>query len=422
VKDMLTLFEGRVKPLAVEFGFIDGLARGFVHHALRRVRRGRIRLVENDVVRDFGEASSLLSATISVHAPGAYRAILFKGTIGAAESYMDGLWSCDDLPSLVRMFAVSDDAHYGLEGGLARLALPFRALYHGSRRNTRKKARRNIAAHYDLGNDFYRLFLDETLAYSCGIFEDETTPMREASEAKFHRICEKLELSPSDHVLEIGTGWGGFAIHAAGRYGCRVTTTTISREQYELARQRIREANLSARVEVLMRDYRDLEGKYDKLVSIEMIEAVGHAYLDRFFAKCAEMLRPDGRMLLQSITIADQDYGRHRKDFDFIKRYIFPGASIPSVSALIASMTRASDLRVFGLDDISWHYALTLRRWREAFRANLDAVRRLGFSERFTRMWDFYLGYCEGGFAERYLGDVQMLLVKPDWRPRTAIS
>ncbi len=422
MKDTLAVPEGGLKAATAEGGFVDRLARGVVHRSLRLLRRGRVRLIESDAVYDFGPPHEAPSVTISVREPGAYRAILLGGTIGAAEAYMDGLWSCDDLPALVQLFAVSHDAHYGLEGGLAKLARPVRALYHHSRRNTREGSRRNIAAHYDVGNDFYRLFLDETLAYSCGIFEHEEASMREASEAKFERICGKLELSPSDHLVEIGTGWGGLAIHAARHYGCRVTTTTISREQYELSRRRIREAGLSRRVEVLMKDYRDLGGAYDKLVSIEMIEAVGHRHFDTFFAKCDELLRPQGKMLLQTITIADQDYERHRKDVDFIKRYVFPGACIPSVTALVASVTRASDLRLFELDDISWHYALTLRRWRDAFRANLEAVRRLGFSERFVRMWDFYLSYCEGGFAERYLGDVQMLFVKPDWRPSSGTS
>lgn len=422
MKDTLTFPVERLKPSTEKGGVVDRLARGFVHRALGLVRRGHVRLVEDDGSHDFGHPPGPPSSTIAVHHPAAYRAILLGGTIGAAEAYMDGLWSCDDLPSLVRTFAVSRDAHYGLEGGLARLARPLRRLYHFSRKNTRGGSRRNIAHHYDLGNDFYRLFLDETLAYSCGIFETEETSMGEASVAKFERICERLELSPEDRVLEIGTGWGGFALHAARRYGCRVTTTTISRKQYDLSRKRVRDAGLSGRIEVLREDYRDLRGTYDKLVSIEMIEAIGHRYFDRFFSKCAELLRPDGRMLLQSITIADQDYDRHRRDFDFIKRYVFPGASIPSVTALVASATRASDLRLFQLDDISAHYALTLRRWREAFRTNLESVRRLGFSERFVRMWDFYLGYCEGGFAERYLGDVQMLLVKPEWRPSGARS
>jgi cyclopropane-fatty-acyl-phospholipid synthase len=418
MKESLAVPESRFQSATMaRGGLVDRLARAFVHRSLALLRDGRVRLLDIGSTCDFGASEGEITATISVRDVRAYRAILFGGSLGAAEAYMDGLWTCDDLPGLVRLYAVSHEAHYGLEGGLARLARPLRSLLHFSRRNTRRGSRRNVATHYDLGNDFYRLFLDETLAYSCGVFEHEKTPMREASEAKFERVCRKLELSPTDHVLEIGTGWGGFAIHAARRYGCRVTTTTISHEQYELARERVGKAGLSSQVEVLQSDYRDLEGVYDKLVSIEMIEAVGHRYFDTFFAKCAGLLKPDGRMLLQSITIADQDYERHRKDFDFIKRYIFPGASIPSVTALLVSMTRASDLRLFALDDISWHYAVTLRRWRDAFRTNLDAVRGLGYSERFVRMWEFYLGYCEGGFAERYLGDVQMLLVKPGWRP-----
>lgn len=420
MKDTLTVSGERLRSSAAEGSVIDRLARGFVHRSLRRLGRGRVRLIEDGSVREFGAPDGDPSATISIHDAAAYRAILSGGTIGAAEAYMEGLWSCDHLPSLVRIFSTSHDAHYGLEEGLAPLARPLRAIFHASRANTRSGSRRNIAAHYDLGNDFYRLFLDETLAYSCGFFESENASMREASEAKFDRICRKLDLSPRDHLLEIGTGWGGFAIHAAGRYGCRVTTTTISKEQYKLAQQRIAEAGLGGKIEVLLSDYRDLEGRYDKLVSIEMVEAVGHRYLDTFFSQCARLLHREGRMLLQSITIVDQDYDRHRKDFDFIKRYVFPGATIPSVTALLASATRASDLRLFGLEDISWHYTLTLQRWREKFRTNLAEVRRLGFSERFVRMWDFYLAYCEGGFAERYLGDVQMVMVKPEWRPTPA--
>jgi cyclopropane-fatty-acyl-phospholipid synthase len=422
VKDALVVSAERLRPANVGADLVDRLARSFVHRALARLRDGRIRIVERGGVLDFGARGKPPVATLSVHHPGAYRAVLFGGTIGAAEAYMDGLWSSDDLAAAVSALASSPEAHYGLEGGFTRLLRPLRSLRHFMSRNTREGSRRNIAAHYDLGNDFYRLFLDDTLAYSCGVFESETATMREASEAKFERIGRRLGLSPSDHVLEIGAGWGGFAIHAARRYGARVTTTTLSREQYELARERVRAAGLGGQVEVLMEDYRDLRGVYDKLVSIEMIEAVGHQYLDTFFARCARLLHPHGRMLLQSITIADQDYDRHRRDVDFIKRHVFPGASIPSVTALASSMTRASDLRLFALDDISWHYVLTLRRWREAFRANLDAVRKLGFSERFVRMWDFYLAYCEGGFAERYLGDVQLLLVKPGFRPNPAAS
>lgn len=422
MKETLLASQERLRAPIDSANVLDRFARRFVHRALGRLRDRSIRIVEKERVFDFGAPGKPPEATLLVRDPGAYGAVLLGGTIGAAEAYMDGLWSADDLAAAVAAVASSPEAHYGLEGGLARLLHPLRAIRHFAKRNSREGSRRNIAFHYDLGNDFYRLFLDDTLAYSCGVFESETATMREASVAKFERIARKLGLSPSDRVLEIGTGWGGFAIHAARHYGARVTTTTISREQYEFARERVRAAGLDGRVEVLMEDYRDLSGTYDKLVSIEMIEAVGHQYLDTFFARCARLLHPRGQMLLQSITIADQDHDRHRGDVDFIKRYIFPGASIPSVTSLVSSMTRASDLRVFALEDISWHYALTLRRWREAFHANLDAVRDLGFSERFTKMWDFYLAYCEGGFSERYLGDVQLLLVKPGFRPNPASS
>ncbi|HXV64448.1 MAG TPA: cyclopropane-fatty-acyl-phospholipid synthase family protein [Vicinamibacteria bacterium] len=422
MKESFTLSTACIRESSRVAAFLDHLARSFVHRCCRHVGGGRIRLVEGGSCQEFGPRELPLTATVEVHDTSAYRAALLGGTIGAAEAYIDGLWSTDDLPGLVRLFARSDAAHHGLEGGLARLARPARVLHQLSRRNTRRGSRRNIAEHYDLGNDFYRLFLDETLAYSCGIFEDEAASLRDASVAKFDRICRKLQLSHADRIVEIGTGWGGFAIHAAHHFGCRVTTTTISREQYDLSRERVREAGLSGKVEVLLEDYRDLSGVYDKLVSIEMIEAVGHRNLDTFFAKCARLLRPEGSMLLQSITIADQRYERHRRDVDFIKRYIFPGSTIPSVTALVRSMTRASDLRLIDLDDITSHYTTTLRKWRERFLENVNAVRRLGFSEQFVRMWDFYFSYCEGGFAERYIGDVQLHFVKPSWRPTSAAS
>jgi cyclopropane-fatty-acyl-phospholipid synthase len=279
-------------------------------------------------------------------------------------------------------------------------------------RNTRAGSRRNISAHYDLGNEFFRLFLDETLMYSCALFERPEMTLAQASTAKLDAICHKLALGPQDHVLEIGTGWGGFALHAAGRYGCRVTTTTISRSQHALACERVRAAGLEDRVNVILEDYRDLKGNYDKLVSIEMIEAIGHQYFGEFFRRCEQRLVPGGQMLLQSITIADRHYARARDEVDFIKRYIFPGCCIPAVSALAQAMADASDLRIVHLEDIGPHYATTLARWRDNFLANLDQVRGLGYPESFCRMWEFYLSYCEGGFAERALGDVQMLLTR----------
>ncbi|MGD8964653.1 MAG: cyclopropane-fatty-acyl-phospholipid synthase family protein, partial [Gammaproteobacteria bacterium] len=327
--------------------------------------------------------------------------------------YMRGHWRPDDLTSVVRILVRNRDVLLKMDDGAGWISQPMYRLAHWLHRNNRDGSRRNIAAHYDLGNDFFQLFLDPTMNYSCGIFPSDDVDMEQASLAKMDAICRKLDLRPEDHLLEIGTGWGGLAIYAAGRYGCRVTTTTISRRQHELATARVAEAGLQDRVTLLLEDYRDLEGRFDKLVSVEMIEAVGHQYLDTYFAKCSELLRPEGMMLLQAITIRDQLYDESVKRVDFIKRYIFPGGFIPSVNAISDSVARASDMRLFHLQDIGPHYATTLRRWRERFFENIDAVRELGYPESFVRMWEFYLCYCEGGFLERQIGNVQMLLAKP---------
>jgi len=303
-----------------------------------------------------------------------------------------------------------------MDSGAARLIAPIRKLLHWVNRNTRSGSRRNIAAHYDLGNDFFRLWLDPTMMYSSAVFERDDMSLEEASLAKLDRICRKLELSPNDHVLEIGTGWGGFAVYAASQYGCRVTTTTISREQYEYAKQRVEEAGLQDRVELLLKDYRDLDGKYDKLVSIEMIEAVGNEFMDTYFDQCARLLREDGMMLLQAITIADQRYKSALKSVDFIQRYIFPGGFLPSVTAILQSVTASSNMRIYHLEDIGAHYAETLKRWREAFARNLNRIWSMGYGEEFLRMWHYYYCYCEGGFKERAIGTVQVLFVKPGSR------
>jgi cyclopropane-fatty-acyl-phospholipid synthase len=299
-----------------------------------------------------------------------------------------------------------------LETGFARARAPLRVLAHWLQRNTPSGSRRNISAHYDLGNDFFRLFLDETMMYSCAIFERGGMTLAEAQISKLEAICRKLALAPQDHVLEIGTGWGGFALHAATHYGCRVTTTTISRSQYDLARERVKATGLESRITVLLQDYRELVGKYDKLVSIEMIEAIGHQYYGEFFRRCAARLSAGGKMLLQSITIADQHYARARDEVDFIKRYIFPGGCVPSVGALVKVMSESSDLRVFQLDDIGEHYVTTLALWRERFLGNSASVRALGLPLSFIRMWEFYLCYCQAGFAEGLVGDVQMVLTR----------
>jgi cyclopropane-fatty-acyl-phospholipid synthase len=298
----------------------------------------------------------------------------------------------------------------------AWLSTPFLKLFHFWNRNSKAGSARNIAAHYDIGNELYKLMLDETMAYSCGIFRTPQSSLYEASVEKFDAACRKLNLKSTDHLLEIGTGWGGMAIHAAKNYGCKVTTTTISRQQYELAKQKVIEAGLQDRITLLLDDYRDLQGQYDKLVSIEMIEAVGANYLDTYLAKCASLLKPEGAMLLQAITLQDQFYKQALKSVDFIQRYIFPGSFIPSVTAICNSLSVATDFKVAHLEDIGPHYATTLRHWRERFFGALPQIRGLGYSDSFIRMWEYYLCYCEGGFTERQLGVAQILLTKPRYQ------
>ena len=393
-------------------GGLGALARGLVHARLRRLHTGCLRLGEGDALFEFGDTGSAATAMIEVLDPAFYAEVALGGSVGAGESYMLGHWRADDLTAAMRLLLRNREALDAVDSGLARLTAPLRRAAHWLHGNTRAGSRRNISAHYDLGNDFFRLMLDETLMYSCALFEHPHMSLAEASTAKLDLICRKLDLRPVDHVLEIGTGWGGFALHAARRYGCRVTTITLSPSQHELARERVRAAGLEGRVTVLLENYRDLAGTFDKLVSIEMIEAIGHRQFGEFFRRSAGLLARGGSMLLQSITIADRHYQRARDEVDFIKRYIFPGCCIPSVSALASAMADASDLRIVHLEDIGPHYATTLARWRANFLANRGSIRAMGFPESFMRMWEFYLCYCEAGFAERALGDVQLLLTR----------
>ncbi len=399
------------------------LAKTLLLHQLRKIRDGRLRMIDADAVETFGAATAAapFEVTIRVRSPRFYPEVVFGGTLGSGEAYMNGYWQCDNLTGLVRLMVINRDLMNDVDSGWSTLSAPLLKLAHWLNRNDKLGSRRNITAHYDLGNKFFELFLDESMAYSCGIFESDTASLLQASTAKFDAACSKLKLRAGQHLLEIGTGWGGLAIHAARHYGCRVTTTTISREQYEFAKDSVARAGLSDRVTLLLEDYRDLRGRFDALVSIEMIEAVGHQYLDRYFRCCGELLRPDGAMLLQSITIRDQFYDQARRSVDFIKRFIFPGSFIPSVQALVDAAARASDLKLSHLEDIGPHYARTLKIWRERFLARQAEVRALGYPERFVRMWEFYLCYCEGGFEERQLGDVQMLFTKPGSR-RAAIA
>ena len=404
---LLELLPQRARPPAVE-----GFARAQVLGRLAALVDGHLSIRDGARTFDFGQEGSAFSATVHVKDPAFYADVAFGGAVGAGESYMLGRWEASDLCAALRILNRNRAAMESLETGLARLAAPLRKVAHALRRNTRAGSRRNISAHYDLGNELFGLFLDPTLMYSCALFERAGMTLEEASVAKLEAICRKLELAPGARVLEIGSGWGGFAMHAAARHGCHVTTVTISPNQHRLAAERVRQAGLADRVDVLLADYRDLRGTYDRVVSIEMIEAIGHRQYPEFFRRAASLLARDGRMVLQSITIADRHYAAARDDVDFIKRYIFPGCCIPSVSALCGAMADASDLRLVHLDDIGPHYATTLRCWRERFLANADRVRALGYPETFVRMWEFYLAYCEAGFAERTLGDVQMVLTR----------
>lgn len=392
--------------------------RSLVIARLRRLTTGRIVLREGEERTVLGIPDfEGLQCELTVLDSRFYRRLIQGGSIGAAESFMDGQWKVDDLTTLVRILARDLQSADGLEVGVAKIKTLFDRLRHLIRANTFSGSRRNISDHYDLGNDFFATFLDPTMTYSCAVFDGPEATLEQGSRLKYDLICRKLGLAPSDEVLEIGTGWGGFALHAARHYGCRVTTTTISRQQYDFAARRVEESGLGDRITLLLEDYRRLpqatNHRFDRLVSIEMIEAVGHDNLRDYFRVCSELLKPEGAMLLQSIVIADQQYERYRRTVEFTQRYIFPGGCVPSLTSLCSAMTRASDLRVANVHDITTHYATTLQRWRENFIARIADVEALGFSKRFQRMWEYYFAYCEAGFRERTIGDFQLLLTHP---------
>ncbi|MBM3976629.1 MAG: class I SAM-dependent methyltransferase [Planctomycetes bacterium] len=381
---------------------------------LEQIESGSLRLRIGAATHEFGQRGNAdLAASIEVLDARFWHAVALRGSVGAGEAYAEGWWNSDDPGAVARLFVRNRAVLNGLDGRLAALSQPLLRVFHALRRNTERGSRANIAEHYDLSNEFFALFLDDTLTYSCGIYERPDSTLHEASLAKIDRVLARLELAPSDHLLEIGTGWGALAERAAVTRGCRVTTTTISSRQHAHAAQRFRSAGLDGRVTLLDQDYRRLQGSYDKLVSIEMIEAVGRPYLDGFFASCGALLAPRGRMVLQAITISDQHHDEALRSVDFIQRHIFPGCYIPSVSALASSIARGTDLRIVGLEDIGPHYARTLVDWRRNLRRRWNDALALGFPERLLRLWEFYFAYCEGGFAERFLGTVQLELERP---------
>lgn len=393
------------------------LCRRTVLRRLSKLESGQLTVVDRSGAHEFGQVGDVdLTGTITVHDQRFYYYVVLGGALGAAEAYIRGYWDSIDLTGAMRVLACNSEVLGGVEKGLPQLRQPLRTLANWLRRNSRAGSKRNIAAHYDLSNEFFSLMLDPTMTYSSGIFSSPTTPLEEASIEKYDRICRKLQLSPADHVLEIGTGWGGFAEHAARNYGCRITTTTISDQQYAYAAKRFTDASLDGRVTLLKEDYRDLRGKYDKLVSIEMIEAVGVGFLPVYFEKCSQLLKPNGMMLLQAITIPDHRYEQYRKSVDFIQRYVFPGGLLPSIGAIAVCLARSTDFRVFHAEDFGSHYARTLSNWRRNFWNHIHEVKSLGFDERFIRTWHYYLCYSEAAFRERQTGVSQLVLTKPACR------
>jgi|TARA_B110000116_G_scaffold12582_1_gene10214 cyclopropane-fatty-acyl-phospholipid synthase len=408
----------KIAKRVVKSAGFNNLARRIVLSRLARLSDGQIIVTEGTELTTLGSLTEDFPNAMQLYVldPKFYSDIAFGGAIGAAEAYMRGYWTCNELVDLLRILIRNRDVLEQVDSGLALLSAPLRKAFHALNKNTRKGSRKNIAAHYDLGNDFYKLWLDPKMMYSCAYFDKLDTPLQTAATEKLDRICRKLDLSAGDSVIEIGTGWGGFAIHAAKYYGCRVTTTTISEQQFDYAKQAVKAAGLEDRITLLLQDYRDLQGNFDKLVSIEMIEAVGHEFHDRFFKKCRDLLKPDGQMLLQAITIADQRYDQYKTSVDFINRYIFPGGCLASVTDMSRTMTTHTDMRVIHLEDIGPHYATTLHHWHDRFLVRIEDVRKLGYSDVFLRMWQYYLCYCESAFIERATGTVQMLIMRPDAR------
>ncbi|MER2493510.1 cyclopropane-fatty-acyl-phospholipid synthase family protein [Catenovulum sediminis] len=398
------------------------IARNLVLNKLEKLEHGCLILKENGNIYQFGMANSALKVELTIEQSRFYQLIMLDGSIGAAEAYMAGMWTVDDLTALVRLFVLNENTLDQIESGYTNVLMPVRKLAHWLNRNNKSNAKRNISAHYDLGNDFYQLFLDPSMMYSSAIYPNENTSLEQASQLKLKHICDKLQLDDSHHLLEIGTGWGGFAIYAAQYTNCKVTTTTISDAQYRYALEAVKQAGLENKITVLKKDYRELTGLYDRIVSIEMIEAVGHQYYQTYFEQCSSLLKKNGQMLIQAITIADQRYRYYLSHVDFIQKYIFPGGCLPSIEELAKQVSHSTDMVMRNLEDIGLHYAQTLNDWRVRFFNNIEQVKKLGYSKEFQKMWEFYFCYCEGAFRERAISTVQVVLAKPQNRSVSASS
>lgn len=404
------------KAVFDNLGWFDRLCRKFTLNFLSQLRHGSITVMEAGEAQQFGDADAELKTTITVTDPAFYQKLVLAGSVGGGEAYIHGFWRCDNLTALVQIFARNLDVLDKMDSTWARLSRPMLKLLNFRNRNTISQSRRNIAAHYDLGNAMYQLFLDPSMMYSSAVYPTADSTLEQAQQHKLQQICERLQLKASDHLLEIGTGWGSMAIYAAQHYGCKVTTTTISQQQYDYTKARIAELGLQDKITLLFEDYRLLTGTYDKLVSIEMIEAVGDDFLDNYFEKCSSLLKPDGIMVLQAITMVDHRYQQYVREVDFIKRYIFPGGCLPSISRMASAVANKTDLVIRQVQDIGFDYARTLKDWCDNFMAQRDAVHQLGYDDNFIRLWHFYLCYCEGGFRERATSAVHLVLSKPQNR------
>ena len=406
------------KPsLSTAHNLTSALLRRGVMRQLSQLKNGHLVVIENGERLMFGDCSAGLVAEVHIHDTNLWGMIASSGSIGAGEAFIHGYWSSPDLTKVVRVLVSNMAVLDAMEDGLARLGRPLIRALHWINRNTRKGSQKNIAAHYDLGNEMFEQFLDPTMMYSAAQFLNEDDTLEQAQLNKLQRICQKLDLKPEDHLLEIGTGWGSMALFAAQHYGCKVTTTTLSKEQFDYTKARVEALGLQDQVTLLLEDYRDLTGQYDKLVSIEMIEAVGHRFLPSYFKQCSHLLKPHGLMLLQAITIREQRYEQAKTSVDFIQRYIFPGGALPSVQKMLEIVGKDTDMNLMHMEDFGLHYAKTLRLWHENFRRAHGRLTELGYDEYFLRLWEFYLCYCEGGFLERSIGTAQLLLAKPAAMP-----
>lgn len=393
--------------------WLQRTAKRKVLEALAHIEHGHVTLHEDGFQQSFGRKDADLHANIHIEDQRFYWAILSGGSIGAAEAFVEGLWRTDNLTAVIQIFARAMNVVDKLEAGFAWLRMPIEKIRHFANRNSKAGSRTNIAAHYDLGNDMYQTFLDPHMQYSSAIFPHGNASLDQAQEHKLKVICDQLDLAESDHLVEIGTGWGGLACYAAKHYGCRVTTTTLSKEQLVIAKQRAVDEGVAGNIEFLLTDYRDMQGKYDKLVSIEMIEAVGHEYLGGYFAKLNDLLKPGGKMLIQAITIADQRYDAYRKGVDFIQRYIFPGGCLPSLSEMLKHIKQRTQLNVVQVDSYAEDYADTLLHWEKAFTGASKQLAEMGYNQDFQRLWQFYFAYCEAGFREETINLLHLQASKP---------